>query len=119
MFLPGGFTPSFRLPMASCWIWLARHGEHSRPSNLVSPAACESLGAFADRAIDAIERVGSLSLKHHRCPHRALVHEIEDSLDRRRAPVERQFDDRGVDEASPRQRVPTFGGVAETEDRRR
>src|SRR5271163_20801 len=63
MFLPGGFTPSFRLPMASCWIWLARRGEHRRPSNLVSSGAFESLGAFANRTIDAIERVGSLALK--------------------------------------------------------
>src|SRR5271156_4782241 len=117
MFLPGGFTPSFRLPMASRWIRLARRGEHGRPSNLVSPAAREALGAFADRAIDAIERVGSLALKHHRCPHSALVHEIEDGLDRRCPPVERQLDDGGVDEASPWQPGATFSRVAETEDR--
>src|SRR6516164_393175 len=83
-------------------IWFARRREHLRPREPVTAATRETLGIFADRSMNAIECIGCLALKHHRGAHRALVNTVEDRLERRRTPIERQFAHGRIQEADLR-----------------
>jgi hypothetical protein len=46
----------------SSGVWLACRCEHGWPSHLVSSVAHEALSPFADRAINAVDRIGRLAL---------------------------------------------------------
>ena len=66
--------------------------EYGRPSHFVGPVAHETLSTFADRAMNAVDRIGCLPLKYRRSAHGAFVNAVEDRLNRPRPPLERQLD---------------------------
>ena len=50
----------------SLGVWLTCRCEHGWPSHLVGSVAHEALSPFADRAMNAVDRIGRLALKHRR-----------------------------------------------------
>ena len=56
--------------------WLACFCKYGRPSHFVGPVARETLSTFADRAMNAVDRVGCLPLKYRRSAHGALVNAV-------------------------------------------
>ena len=56
--------------------WLACCCEYGRPSHFVGPVARETLSTFADRAMNAVDRVWCLPLNYRRSAHGALVNAV-------------------------------------------